>query len=122
LQRSGLEDDTCLIIDKSGNPPKGKLSAGVKRLYCGQIGKTESCQVSVFSALCGGSLVNLVQVRLSLGSESTKIDLAKEIIEHVVSFLKVKVNWVCFDAFYGRDANLLCHLIKIGLTVCSRYS
>jgi hypothetical protein len=93
LQRSGLEDDTCLIIDESGNPKKGKLSAGVKRQYCGPIGKTENCQVGVFGALCGGSLVNLVQARLSLGSESTKIDLAKEIIEHVLSFLKVKVKW-----------------------------
>ncbi|WPV67789.1 IS701 family transposase [Chitinophaga sp. LS1] len=115
LQQSGLEDDTCLIIDESGNPKKGRLSAGVKRQYCGQIGKTENRQVGVFGALCGGSLVNLVQARLSLGSESTKIDLAKEIIDHVVLFLKIKVKWVCFDAFYGRDANLLCNLIRIGL-------
>lgn len=31
LKANGLEDDTCLIIDESGNPKKGKLSAGVKR-------------------------------------------------------------------------------------------
>lgn len=115
LQRCGQEDDTCFIVDDSGNPKKGKLSAGVKRQYCGQLGKTDNCKVGVFGALCGGCLVNLVQARLSLGPEATKIDLAKEIIDHVVLKLKVKVKWVCFDAFYGRDANLLCYLIKIGL-------
>jgi SRSO17 transposase len=115
LKANGLEDDTCLIIDESGNPKKGKLSAGVKRQYCGQIGKTDNCQVGVFGALCGGSLVNLVQAKLSLGSEATKIELAKEIINHVVLELKVKAKWVCFDAFYGRDAHLLCSLIKMKL-------
>lgn len=115
LQQNGLENDTCLIIDESGNPKKGKHSAGVKRQYCGQIGKTENCQVGVFGALCGGSLVNLVQSRLLLGAGATKIDLAKEIIQQVVSVLKVRVKWVCFDAFYGRDTHLLCSLIKIGL-------
>lgn len=82
LKENGLEDDTCLIIDESGNPKKGKRSDAIKRQYCGQIGKTENCQVGVFGALCGGSLVNLVQARLSLGAEATKIDLAKE-IKHV---------------------------------------
>jgi SRSO17 transposase len=66
LQQYGLEDDTCLITDESRNPKKGKLSAGVKRQYCGQIGKTENCQVGVFGALCGGCLVGLVQARLSI--------------------------------------------------------
>ncbi len=79
------------------------------------MGKTENCQVGVFGALCGGSLVNLVQSRLSLGEQTTKIDLAREIINHVVSGLKVKVKWVCFDAFYGRDTHLLCSLIKMRL-------
>lgn len=87
----------------------------MKRQYCGQLGKTENCQVGVFGALCGGSLVSLVQAKLSMGSEESKIDLAKEIIHHVVSELKVKVRWVCFDTFYGRDANFLCSLIKTRL-------
>jgi FOG: Transposase len=65
LQRLGLTDDSCLIIDECGNPKKGRHSAGVKRQYCGQLGKTENSQVGVFGALCGGSLVNLVQARLS---------------------------------------------------------
>jgi SRSO17 transposase len=113
LQRLDLTDDSCLIIDECGNPKKGKSSAGVKRQYCGQVGKNENCQVGVFGALCGGSLVNLVQARLfGVRTGVTKIDLARELIDHIIKGLKVKVGWVCFDAFYGRDASLLAYLIK----------
>ncbi|RFM30739.1 hypothetical protein DXN04_32000 [Chitinophaga silvisoli] len=48
-----------------------------------------------------------------MGSEESKIDLAKEIIHPVGWKLKVKVRWVCFDAFHGRDSNFLCSLIKM---------
>ncbi|RFM34711.1 transposase [Chitinophaga silvisoli] len=34
----------------------GKLSAGVKRQYCGQISKTENCQVGVL-ALCAEAIL-----------------------------------------------------------------
>lgn len=116
LEHLGLEEDTCLIIDESGNPKKGKHSAGVKRQYCGQVGKIENCQVGVFGALCGGSLVNLVQGSLFGASDkSSKIEQARTIIHHVIKELKVSVKWVCFDAFYGRDAALLGYLIKNGI-------
>src|SRR5690606_27816712 len=54
LEDLDLAGDSCLIIDEYGNPKKGKRSAGVKRQYCGQVGKKENCQVGVFGALCGG--------------------------------------------------------------------
>ena len=113
LQYLGLEDDSCLIIDEAGNPKKGRKSAGVKRQYCGQVGKIDNCQVGVFGALCGGSLVNLVQASLFGGeTKNSKIDHARIIIDHVIKELEVKVKWVCFDAFYGRDAALLAYLVK----------
>ena len=116
LQDLGLQEDTCLIIDEAGNPKKGRESAGVKRQYCGQVGKIDNCQVGVFGALCGGSLVNLVQASLFGGAEEgSKIDHARKIIDHVIKELQVKVKWVCFDAFYGRDAALLAYLIKHGI-------
>lgn len=116
IQRLGLQEDSCLIIDECGNPKKGRHSAGVKRQYCGQLGKTENSQVGVFGAICAGSLVNLVQARLSgIQKQVSKIDQAAEIIAHVIKGLKIKVRWVCFDAFYGRDMSLLADLIKNGI-------
>lgn len=116
LQDQKLADDTCLVIDEAGNPKKGRHSAGVKRQYCGQVGKVDNCQVGVFGALCGGSLVNLVQASLSgTDKKVSKIDQARSIIMHVIKTLQVKVRWVCFDAFYGRDALLLADLIKNGI-------
>src|SRR4051812_4787361 len=35
------------LVDVTGLPKKGKLSVGVARQYCGQLGKRESCQVAV---------------------------------------------------------------------------
>src|SRR4051794_33422674 len=35
------------LVDDTGLPKKGRLSVGVARQYCGQLGKRESCQVAV---------------------------------------------------------------------------
>ena len=40
-------DDTCFV-------KKGKHPAGVKRQYCGRLGKTEDCQPGVSLAFAGG--------------------------------------------------------------------
>ncbi len=43
-------DDTCFV-------KKGKHPAGVKRQYCGRLGKTEDCQPGVSLAFAGGQRV-----------------------------------------------------------------
>jgi hypothetical protein len=49
----------------------------------------DNCQVGVFGALCGGSLVNLVQAKLTTKEQDiTKIDLARQMIKHVVEELR----------------------------------
>jgi len=42
------DDQAVLVIDPSAFPKKGVESCGVKRQWCGRLGKTENCQVGVF--------------------------------------------------------------------------
>ena len=58
IERLGALSNLCLVIDESGNPKKGKGSAGAERQYCGKVGKTDNCQVGVFAALNCGTLTS----------------------------------------------------------------
>lgn len=115
LDDEGMSKDTCLIIDECANPKKGNKSAGTKRQYCGQLGKVENCQVGVFGALCAGSMVNIVKGHLCDDEETTKIQLAHQIIDEVKYLQKIDFGWVTFDAFYGRDLGFQCDLIKASI-------
>ncbi len=63
-------DDTCFV-------KKGKHSAGVKRQYCGRLGKTENCQSGVFLAFAGDSGHGLADYELYLPQEWFGEDFAQ---------------------------------------------
>ncbi len=57
---------TALIIDESGFAKKGKTSVGAARQWNGRLGKTDNCQVAVFSVLSSEDSAMLTDVELSL--------------------------------------------------------
>jgi SRSO17 transposase len=124
-----------LLIDESSFPKKGDRSAGVARQYCGRLGKTENCQVGVFSALCQDGRALLTGGRLYLPEEwtedsercekagipkadrafATKNELAWELIQEAEAN-GLKFEWVGADAAYGRDQDLLLKIAGMGKT------
>src|SRR4051812_36167936 len=54
------------LVDDTGLPKKGRLSVGVARQYCGQLGKRENCQVAVTLSVANEHASLPVAYRLSL--------------------------------------------------------
>lgn len=66
-----LEHGCYWIIDDTGLPKQGSHSVGVTRQYCGQLGKTENCQVAVSLSLASDTGSLPIQWRLYLPKEWT---------------------------------------------------
>jgi SRSO17 transposase len=60
------EPDGVLALDPSAFPKKGSHSVGVKRQWCGRLGKVENCQVGMFLAYVSRREQALVNMRLCL--------------------------------------------------------
>jgi SRSO17 transposase len=54
------------IVDDTGIPKKGQHSVGVTRQYCGQLGKTDNCQVAVSLSLANEAASLPIAYRLYL--------------------------------------------------------
>jgi SRSO17 transposase len=54
------------LVDDTGLPKKGKLSVGVARQYCGQLGKRDNCQVAVTLSVATGHASLPIAYRLYL--------------------------------------------------------
>ena len=129
----GLEHGSYWIIDDTGIPKQGTHSVGVTRQYCGQLGKTENCQVAVSLSLASdiGSLP--IQWRLYLPKEwaedrsrcaaagvpddvtfSTKLDLALAQVKQAKED-GVPLGIVLADPAYGDSAAFRDALAEMGL-------
>src|SRR5215216_7489075 len=64
------------IVDDTGLPKKGRLSVGVARQYCGQLGKRENCQVAVTLSVANEAASLPIAYRLYL-SEAWAADPAR---------------------------------------------
>jgi SRSO17 transposase len=61
--------DGVLVFDPSAFPKKGAESVGVKRQWCGRLGKLDNCQVGVYLGYVSRHEHALVDVRLYLPKE-----------------------------------------------------
>lgn len=129
----GLEQGGYWIIDDTGIPKQGNHSVGVTRQYCGQLGKTENCQVAVSLSLASehGSLP--IDWRLYLPEEwaddparcrtagvpndvrfATKIAIALEQVKRAQD-AGVPAGTVLADPAYGDSAAFRDKLTALGL-------
>ena len=111
--------DGVLIVDGSGFQKKGTKSVGVKRQWCGRLGKQENCQVGEFMAYAAKGSHVLVDRRLYFPKEwaedrdrRTECFVPKEVtfktgpglaVEMILEHgLELPHRWVVGDDSYGR--------------------
>src|SRR4051812_36598258 len=121
------------LVDDTGLPKKGKLSVGVARQYCGQLGKRDNCQVAVTLSVANEAASLPVAYRLYL-PEAWAADPARRAMAGVpeeVAFATkpaialdqirqalaagVPPGVVVTDAAYGNDTDFRDGVMWLGL-------
>lgn len=124
-------DDAVLIIDDTALPKQGRHSVGVKRQYCGVLGKQANCQALVSLTLAQREVPVPIALRLYLPEDwaqdearravakvpesvmfATKGSIALEQLD-VARAAGVRFGIVLADAGYGTSA-----AFRAGLTAC----
>jgi SRSO17 transposase len=115
------DEDAVCNCDETGFPKKGNKSVGVKRQYSGTLGRTDNCQVAVFTNYSSAKGHTFVDRRLFLPEEwaddqdrrseagvpagvifRTKPELALEMVSNAVGE-RVPFRWVGGDSIYGNS-------------------
>src|SRR5712691_6971467 len=117
------EDDGVLMVDGSDVPKQGVHSIGVKRQYCGELGKRANCQAGVFVGYVSPQGYTVLDRRLYMPAEwltddayaerrlqcglppeitcKTKPVLAQEMLAAVVQTQALRCRWVVADEAFG---------------------
>jgi SRSO17 transposase len=131
------EDDGVLTLDGSDFLKQGQESVGVKRQYCGEVGKRANCQAGVYLGYASRQGYTLLDRRLYMPREwleeeayaerrrkcgvpvdlrfKTKPALGGEMIQAVHHTGTLRARWVTCDEAFGRDTSLLDHIDGLGL-------
>ncbi len=126
-----------LTLDGSDFPKQGSESVGVKRQYCGELGKRANCQAGVFLGYASPHGYALLDRRLYLPQEwvtdeayaerrqacgipddiafTTKPMLGWAMIEALHKAGNLRCRWVACDEGFGRDSALLDKIDGLGL-------
>jgi SRSO17 transposase len=119
-------DEAALCLDETAITKKGRMSVGVARQWNGRLGKIDNCQVGVFATLVKGKYGSIIGKRLYLPKAwttdkarcdkagippdcrvfRTKPQLALELIDEAIA-AGAKFRYVCADALYGNNPELL---------------
>ncbi len=119
-----------LMVDGSDFPKQGVHSVGVKRQYCGELGKRANCQAGVFVGYGSPQGYTLLDRRLSIPVEGltddapterrritfkTKPALAQEMLAAVVKTQRLRCRWVVADEAFGDNPSFLEGVAGLGL-------
>jgi len=144
LQRHGQEVDTylgdedgVLTLDGSDFLQQGRESVGVKRQYCGAVGKRANGQAGVVVGYVSHRGYTRLDRRLYMPQEwledaayatrrrkcgvpadltfKTKPTLGGEMIAAVHQARMLRARWVTCDEAFGRDTSVLDHIDGLGL-------
>ncbi len=133
--------DGVLMVDGSDFPKQGVHSAGVKRQYCGELGKRANCQAGVFIGYASAQGYTVLDRRLYVPTEwltdaayadrrrqcglpsdltcTTKPALAQERLAAVVKSQALRGRWVVADEAFGGTPGFLDGVAGWGLWYCA---
>jgi len=137
VDKSLGDEQGVLILDGSDFLKQGKESVGVKRQYCGEVGKRANCQAGVYLGYTTEMGYTLLDRRLYLPQEwisgeeyaeqrkkckipegikfKTKQELGWDMIEVLHTEKVLRYRWLCCDEFFGRDTVFLDKVSGIGI-------
>lgn len=122
------DENGVLILDGSDFAKQGKESVGVKRQWCGELGKIANCQAGVFVSYASEAGYTLLHRRLYMPKEwfgnryaerrqkcavptdlsfKTKPELGLEMIRQVHKAGTLRFRWLTCDEAFGRDSKFL---------------
>src|ERR1700730_9887962 len=123
------DDLGCIgLIDEVGKVKKATKTPGVQRQWCGEVGKTENCLVTVHLGLVGGRFKTLLDADLFLPkgwSQDRERCRQAGIPDAVVYRAKWRIaleqldraqanglhlDWLTFDEYYGGKPDFLANL------------
>jgi SRSO17 transposase len=130
-------DDGVLMVDGSDFPKQGVHSVGVKRQYCGELGKRANCQAGVFVGYVSSQGYTLLDRRLYVPVEwltdnvyaerrrqcgmpaeitfKTKPELAQAMLTAIVQTQALRCRWVVADEAFGGNPGFLDGVAGLGL-------
>ncbi|HEV2018481.1 MAG TPA: transposase, partial [Gemmatimonadaceae bacterium] len=102
------EPDGVITLDSSGFQKKGAESCGVKRQWCGRLGKTENCQVGMYLGYATSKGHTLIDHELVVPKEWCE-DAGKRVKCDVPAKLAFRASWEVATDMLARHGSELPH-------------